>query len=36
MLLLAAIPLAACGSGQTDPVAPDPERPTFILFFTDP
>jgi hypothetical protein len=37
--LLLALLLAACGSsdvGATAPITPDPERPTFIFFFTDP
>jgi len=37
--LVLALVLAACGSsgaGATAPIAPDPERPTFIFFFTDP
>jgi ABC-type glycerol-3-phosphate transport system substrate-binding protein len=36
VFLLAALLLSACGSAQTEPVAADPVRPTFIFFFTDP
>ena len=36
VFLLAALLLSACGSAQTEPLALDPERPTFIFFFTDP
>ncbi len=37
--LIVALLLSACSSSGevTDaPVKPDPERPTFIMFFTDP
>jgi hypothetical protein len=37
-LVTLSVALAACGSSDgvaTGPVTPDPERPTFILFFTD-
>jgi hypothetical protein len=38
-LLTVGILLSACGSSDADsaaPVEPDPGRPTFIMFFTDP
>lgn len=38
-LWLVALVLSACGPTQADsktPVTPDPQRPTFIFFFTDP
>jgi hypothetical protein len=37
--LVLTLVLPACGSSganDTAPVTPDPERPTFIFFFTDP